>query len=212
MFLSLFIQGLIVGLLVSVPLGPIGVLVVQRTVNKSRKAGFFSGLGAATSDLFYAIIAGFSLTFIINFVRQHQLLFQIVGTAVLLALGFYIFFKNPIHDLRKTRRRGTTHFQDYISSFLLTVSNPLVIFVFIAVFAGSGLVLNVKEPYHALAIILGIFTGGCSWWFILSGLVSLLRHKINLRFMWWFNKSAGILVWLFVIVSIVIVISKNIQI
>jgi threonine/homoserine/homoserine lactone efflux protein len=212
MLFSLFIQGLVVGFLVSLPLGPIGVFVVQRTVNKSRKAGFFSGMGAATSDTLYSIIAGFSLTFIINFIRQHQLLFQIVGTLILLALGFYIFFKNPVRDLRRNKRRGATHFQDYISSFLITVANPLVIFVFIAVFASSKLVLNIREPYHALVIIGGIFLGACSWWFTLSGLVSLFRHRINLRVLWWFNKLAGILVWIFVLVTIIVVLTKNISI
>lgn len=211
MLLSLLIQSVIVGFLVSVPLGPIGVFVVQRTVNKSRKAGFISGMGAATSDVFYAIIAGFSLTMIIDFIRKHQMVFQLVGALVLLALGFYIFFKNPVHDLRRNRRRGSTYFQDFISSFLITVSNPLVIFVFIAVFASSGLVLNIQEPYYALVIIGGIFLGGCSWWFTLSGIVSLFRHRINLRLLWWFNKSAGIMVWIFVLVTIIVVLTKNIQ-
>lgn len=212
MFLSLFIQGLIVGLLVSVPLGPIGVLVVQRTVNKSRYAGFFSGLGAATSDVFYAIIAGFSLSIVIDFIRQNQMVFQIVGALVLVILGYYIYSKNPIKDYKRNRKRGATHLQDYISSFLITISNPLVIFVFIAVFASSGLVINMNMPVHALAVVSGIFIGGGCWWFILSGIVSLFRHRINLRFMWWFNKLAGVLVWIFVIISVIVVVSKNIQI
>lgn len=212
MLFSLFIQGLVVGFLVSVPLGPIGVLVIQRTVNKSRNAGLFSGMGAATSDTFYAIVAGFSLTIIIDFIRQHQMIFQVFGALILLTLGFYIFFKNPVHDLRRNKRRGTTHFQDYISSFFITVANPLVIFVFLAVFASSGLVLNIREPDHALVIIGGVFIGACSWWFTLSGLVSLFKHRINLRVLWWFNKSAGIMVWLFVLVTMIVVITKNIQI
>lgn len=209
MLFSLFIQGLIVGFLVSVPLGPIGVFVVQRTVNKSRSAGLFSGMGAATSDTFYAIVAGFSLTIIVDFIQQHQLLFQVLGALILMVLGFYIFFKNPVRDLRRNRRRGATHFQDYISSFFITVANPLVIFVFIAVFASSGLVLNISEPYQALVIIVGIFVGACSWWFTLSGVVSLFRHRINLRFLWWFNKSAGIMVWLFVLVTVIVVLIKK---
>ena len=212
MLFSLFIQGLVVGFLVSVPLGPIGVFVIQRTVNKSRSAGIYSGMGAATSDTFYAIVAGFSLTIIIDFIRQHQMVFQIVGALILMALGFYLFFKNPVRDLRRNKQRGATHFQDYLSSFLITVANPLVIFVFIAVFASSGLVLNVEKPYQALLVIGGVFMGACSWWFTLSGLVSLFKHRINLRVLWWFNKSAGIMVWLFVLVTLIFVLTKNIQI
>ncbi len=211
MFLSLFIQGIIIGFLVSVPLGPIGVLVVQRTVNKSRKAGFFSGMGAATSDVFYAILAGFSLTIILDFIRNNQLLFQLTGAIVLLVLGLYIFMKNPEHDLLKSKQKSSNHWQDYFSSFLITVSNPLVVFVFLAVFASSGLVLNIEKPYHSLSIISGIYLGACIWWFSLSGLVSLFKHRINQQFLWWFNKSAGVAVWLFVLISAIAVFTGNIQ-
>lgn len=211
MLLSLFIQGLIVGFLVSVPLGPIGIVVVQRTVSKSRKAGFFSGMGAASSDAFYAVVAGFSMQIIIDFIRQHELLFQILGAVVLLIMGIYIFMKNPVTDLKRNKQRGSTYFQDYISSFLVTVSNPLVVFVFLAVFASSGLVLSMEHPYYSLLIVAGVFVGGCSWWFTLSGLVGLFRHRINLRFLWWFNKIAGIAVLLFVFATAIVVATKGIQ-
>ena len=101
MFLTLIAKGILIGLLVSIPLGPIGVLVIQRTVNKSRIAGLLSGMGAALSDTLYAIVAGFSLTFVIDFIRVHEMMFQIVGAIVVLALGIHIFFKNPVSDLRR---------------------------------------------------------------------------------------------------------------
>lgn len=212
MFFTLIAKGILIGLLVSIPLGPIGVLVIQRTVNKNRIAGLMSGMGAALSDTLYAIIAGFSLTFIIDFIRAHELLFQGVGAVVVLALGIHIFFKNPVTDLKRNRLRGNTHFQDIISSFLVTFSNPLTVFVFLAVFTSSGVAISLEEPYHSFFVILGIFTGAFIWWFCLSGIVSLFKHKINLRLLWWINKTAGIIIVLFVLVTVLVVVQKGLRI
>jgi len=209
MFLTLIAKGILIGLLVSIPLGPIGVLVIQRTVNKSRMAGLLSGVGAALSDTLYAIVAGFSLTFVIDFIREHEMMFQVFGAVVVLALGIHIFFKNPVTDLRRNRLRGNTHFQDIISSFLVTVSNPLTVLVFLAVFTSSGVAISLEKPYHSFFVILGIFTGAFIWWFSLSGIVSLFRHKINLRILWWINKTAGAIIVLFVLVTVIVVVQKG---
>jgi len=209
MFLTLLIKGILIGLLVSIPLGPIGVLVIQRTVNKSRIAGLLSGMGATLSDTLYAIVAGFSLTFVIDFVREYEIIFQSIGAVVVLALGIHIFFKNPVTDLRRNRLRGNTHFQDIISSFLVTISNPMTVFVFLAVFTSSGVAINMQQPYHAFFVILGISTGTFIWWFSLSGIVSLFRHKINLRILWWINKTAGAIIVLFVLITVIVLVQKG---
>jgi len=209
MFLTLIAKGILIGLLVSIPLGPIGVLVIQRTVNKSRMAGLLSGMGAALSDTVYAIIAGFSLTFVIDFIRAHEMLFQVIGAVVVLVLGIHIFFTNPVKDIRRNRLRGNTHFQDIISSFLVTFSNPLTVFVFLAVFTSSGVAVSLEQPYHSFFVILGILTGAFLWWFSLSGIVSLFRHKINLRILWWINKTAGAIIILFVLITAIVVAQKG---
>ena len=211
MFLTFLTKGIIIGFLVSIPLGPIGVLVIQRTVNKSRVAGLLSGMGAALSDTLYAVIAGFSLTFIIDFIRQNEIFFQIVGALVVLGLGINIFLKDPAKDLRRNRLKGNTHFQDIISSFLITFSNPLTVFIFLAVFTSSGVAISLEQPYHSLLVILGVFTGASICWFSLSGIVSLFRHKINLRVLWWINKTAGVVIVLFVLVTVFVVIQKNLS-
>lgn len=212
MFLTLILKGILIGLLVSIPLGPIGVLVIQRTVNKSRLAGLLSGMGAALSDTFYAVIAGFSLTFVIDFIHQNEVIFQTVGALVVLGLGIHIFFKNPVSDLRRYRLRGSTHFQDIVSSFLVTFSNPLTVFVFLAVFASSGVAKSLEHPFYSLFVILGIFLGATAWWFSLSGIISLFRHKINLRVLWWINKSAGVAIILFVLVTVIVVVQRGLSI
>ena len=107
--------------------------------------------------------------------------------------------------------KGNTHFQDIISSFLITFSNPLTVFIFLAVFTSSGVAISLEQPYHSLLVILGVFTGASIWWFSLSGIVSLFRHKINLRVLWWINKTAGVVIVLFVLVTVFVVIQKNLS-
>ena len=209
MFLTLIAKGILIGLLVSIPLGPIGVLVIQRTVNKSRIAGLLSGMGAALSDTLYAVIAGFSLTFVVDFIRENEMLFQSIGALVVLGLGIHIFFKNPVTDIRRNRLRGNTHFKDIIFSFLVTLSNPLTVFVFLAVFTSSGVAINLEQPYHSFFVVLGVFTGSFIWWFSLSGIVSMFRHKINLRILWWINKTAGVVIVIFVLVTVILVAQKS---
>jgi threonine/homoserine/homoserine lactone efflux protein len=206
MFLTLIVKGILIGFLVSIPLGPIGVLVIQRTVNKSRIAGLMSGMGAALSDTLYAIIAGFSLTYIVDFIRQYEVIFQSIGALVVLGLGIHIFFKNPVADLRRNRLRGNTHLKDIISTFLVTFSNPLSVFVFLAIFTSSGVAVNLEQPYHSFFVILGIFTGAFIWWFSLSGIVSLFRHKISLRILWWINKTAGVVIAIFAFVTFIVLV------
>jgi len=211
MVLTLIAKGIVIGLLVSIPLGPIGVLVIQRTVNKSRVAGLLSGMGAALSDTLYAIIAGFSLTYVVDFIRQYEMMFQFTGALVVLALGIHIFFKDPESDVQQYQLRGNTHFKDIISTFLVTFSNPLSVFVFLAIFTSSGIASHLEQPYYSLLVVLGIFTGALIWWFSLSGLISLFRHKISLRILWWINKTAGILMVIFVLVTILVVMSKGLN-
>jgi threonine/homoserine/homoserine lactone efflux protein len=148
---------------------------------------------------------------VIDFIRRNELILQIGGALVLLALGLHIFFKNPVADLRKYRIRGNTHLQDIISSFLVTFSNPLAIFVFLAVFASSGVIKDLENSYYSLFVIWGIFVGATAWWFSLSGIVSLFRHKINLRVLWWINKSAGVAIILFVLVSVIFVVQRGLN-
>jgi len=212
MFLSLFIKGIIIGLAVSVPLGPIGILIIQRTVNKDRTSGFLSGMGASISDAIYAVIAGFSLTYIIDFIRSHELVFQIVGALIVLLLGIHIFFKNPVADLRKYRRKGNSYFQDLASTFLITFPNPMVVFIFLAVFASSGVVFQMDNPSQAVSMVGGVFVGANSWWLVLTGLVSLFRHKFNLRVLWWFNKIAGVVIVLLVVISFILTLVEHFRI
>lgn len=204
MLIDKFLNGIIIGLLVSIPLGPIGVLIIQRTMNKGRISGLASGLGAAFSDMIYAIIAGFSISYIIDFVKEQQSWIQLVGSLVMFGFGYFTFRSNPAVELRKAQRqsRSGTFFQDMVTSFGLTVSNPLLIFIFIGVFAGFK-VMKGQGILEPLIVIPGIFFGALLWWLSLTFIVSLFRKKINLRGLWRLNKITGIIIMALSLVSLI---------
>lgn len=191
MNLSYFIDGFIVGLIASVPLGPIGVLCIQRTLSKGRLSGFISGLGAATSDAIYAIIACFSLSYVVSFIEKQMLWLQIFGVVLLTFLGLKIFFSNPAIQLRRQKSSSKNFHQDFISIFFITISNPLYVFLFIGIFAGLRFVQPQNNIFGQMFLILGVFAGAASWWFALTSIINLFRTKINLRRLWWINKIAG---------------------
>lgn len=203
MNLQYIFDGIIIGFSASVPLGPIGVLCIQRTLNKGRMSGFFSGLGAAFSDTIYSVIAGFSLSFIVNFIEERLMLIQIFGALILIFLGVRIFLSNPAVQLRKQKKGRGNLFQDFISTFFITISNPLAIFLFLAFFASFGAVKPGDNAFNHLILIGGVFGGASLWWFILSSVINLFRSKINLRRLWWLNKIAGATIVILVVIAFV---------
>ena len=199
---GIFIKGLVIGFSTSAPLGPIGVLCVQRSLNKGRLSGFISGMGAAFADTFYAILAGFGLTFVISFIEKHQLYFEIAGIALLFFIGLKIFYSNPIKQYRSKKPKSNL-LEDFISVAFLTLSNPLALFLFLAVFAGLGFVHKEFNFISTFYLVLGVLCGAASWWFILSSLVGIFRNRFKLRSIWWINKIAGAIIILFGLIAVV---------
>lgn len=197
-------EGMIVGFSASVPLGPIGVLCIQRTLQRGRLAGLFSGLGAAVSDTIYAVIAGFSLSFIVAFIEEQIFWIQIFGAVILFLLGAHIYRSNPAVQLRRQRRSKSSYLQDFVSTFLLTISNPLALFLFIAFFAGFGVVAPNSGLAAQLVLILGVFLGATTWWLLLTSVVGLFRQAVNLRRLYWINKIAGATIIVLVLVGLVV--------
>ena len=192
MDLNLLWKGVVTGLAVSIPLGPLGILCIQRTVNKNWKSGIFSGIGIATADTVYAFVAGFGLSIIIDFIRTYELYFKLVGFFVLILLGIYIFRSNPTKQIQDYKRRGSSHLQDFLTTFLVTLSNPLSVFVFIAIFTGYSIVLQFSQPLEALLTFGGIFIGGSLWWIIITGFANLFRHKLTINTLYWANRIIGL--------------------
>ncbi len=210
MSFKLLWEGFMIGMAVSVPLGPLGMLCIKRTVNKNWKSGFLSGLGIAASDAIYAIIAGFSLTIIITFINRYEIYFEILGASMVVFLGLHIFLSNPAKEIQKFKQKGTSYLQDFLTAFLLTVTNPLSVFVFIAIFTSYSLVLQLSQLFEALLIVGGIFAGGASWWFIITGLAYLFKHKLTINTLWWANKIIGMGVILIAVSLFILLLLKAI--
>jgi len=192
-----FVNGVILGFSASVPLGPIGLICIQKTLNRGRWAGIISGAGAASSDTFFAIIAAFGISFISNFIEQQQFTLRIIGSIILVLLGLKIFLTNLAIQIRKQNRKKNNLLSDFISIFFLTLSNPVTVFVFGAVFASSG-VIKVQNTFVDLVfIVIGVFAGAMFWWLILTNIVNSFRKKFNLKRLWWINKITGAVIVLF---------------
>lgn len=189
-----FLKGIAVGFCIAAPVGPIGILCIQRTVRFGRFSGFFSGLGAAVADTLYGVIAAFSLTFIEDFLTEQRFWIRLLGGLFLLYLGTRIFFSKPKEKTKDMK--SNSFFGDFLSTFLLTMTNPLTILSFIAVFA--SLQVSVHPSYlHGIFLVLGVFCGSSLWWFLLSEGITLFRKQVSTRVMLWINRAAGLVIFLF---------------
>jgi len=191
MELNLLIRGLIIGLVISIPIGPLGILCIQRTISKGRTSGFLSGMGIATADTIFALIAGLGISFIINFLKEQQLNFQILGGIVIISLGIKIFFANPIKQFRMRREQKGNLFEDFFSVLLLALSNPVTALVFLSLFAGLNLFGDPENHFNAITVIGGIFIGTTLSWFILSTVINMFRSRFRLRRLFWLNRITG---------------------
>lgn len=196
LILLMIIRGLAIGILVSAPMGPIGVLCIQRTLNKGRWSGFFTGLGAALSDMIYCLLSGLGMSFVIDFIETNQNILQIVGSVALLIYGFYLLRKNPAGSLKAPKQKKASYPQDFITGFLFTLSNPLILFLIISFYARFNFLSPDYHYYHYLIGFLFIFVGALLWWFIITFFVNKIRSKFNVRSMWLVNSIIGVVILL----------------
>lgn len=181
--------------MMSIPLGPIGVLIIQKTIQKGRLAGFVSGMGAAVADMFFASIAAFGLGIVINFIKAQEFYFQLVGSVFLVYVGLRIFLTNPIKQMREGVKPGKKGMLGgFLSIFFLTISNPIAVFVFVAVFAGTSVIGDHPGLKIELLLILGVLLGGALWWYTLSTIINIFRKKFRLKQLFWINRVSGIVI------------------
>ena len=186
------LKGAILGFLVAAPVGPIGILCIKKTLQYGRVSGLYSGLGAAVADTFYGVIAAFGLTLLSNFLLSQQFWLRAVGGFFLLYLGIRTFFSTPSE--KTTIPSCKTRIQDFISTFFLTITNPMTIFSYLAIFAGLGLSDTPNKSIDAFWLVLGVFIGSLLWWIILSEGVTLFRKKVNYTMLLWIHRIAGVLI------------------
>jgi threonine/homoserine/homoserine lactone efflux protein len=196
-----FYKGLIIGFSIAAPVGPIGILCIKRTLSSGRVFGLLSGMGAATADALYGCIAAFGLTFISNILLQQQIWLRLIGGAFLCYLGIRTIISHPSNTPTQPNQKSLLN--AYGSTFFLTLTNPLTILSFAAIFAGLGLI-SVRGGYSSAAItVLGVFLGSSCWWVILSVVTSLLRNRINLSGLLWINRISGSIILSFGIAAII---------
>ena len=206
--LEIIIKGILIGLCISVPLGPIGMLTIQRTLNRGQKYGIATGLGATTSDLIYTIITLFFLSFVLDFIEDHRFVIELVGSLVVALFGWYIFQSNPATQPKPNETVKHSLLSDFVTSFGLTFSNPLVLFVLIALFARFQFIGNKTTLFVSICGILSILGGALLWWNLLTILVSKFKNKLNMRELKLINQVTGIIILLIGSIGLILTIIR----
>lgn len=201
MDISFLIKGIILGFSIAAPVGPIGVLCIRRTLSNGILTGLLSGLGTATADAVYGCIAAFGVTYISLFLLDNQFYLHLVGGMFLLYLGYTTFKATPAENSAEAESSG--FIGAYASAFFLTLTNPMTIMSFGAVFAGLGIGSTGGNYFLAALLVLGVFIGSMMWWLLLSGMVNKLRSKFDHKRLKWVNQLSGLIIAGFGILSLV---------
>lgn len=189
---AFLLKGMLIGFSIAAPVGPIGVLCIRRTLAQGRAVGLISGLGAATADALYGCVAGFGLTFVADFLVSQQDWLRLLGGVFLCYLGVKTFLARPAQGAAPAQGDGLLG--AYLSTFALTLTNPLTILSFAAIFAGLGLADSGGDYLSAGMLVLGVFAGSAAWWLLLSGGVGALRSAFTLGWLVWVNRVSGALI------------------
>ncbi|UKK49807.1 LysE family translocator [Prevotella sp. E13-17] len=197
---------MLIGIIASAPMGPVGVLCVQRTLNKGRWYGFVTGVGASVSDMIYAGITGLGMGYVVDFVSNDTTRFylQIAGSIMLLLFGVFTYRTDPTKNIRKPGQKKGTLAHNAITAFLVTLSNPLIIFLFMALYAQFAFGLQPDHPIDMIVGFLSIIGGALLWWWSLSWLVDKIRTKFDQNGIKLINQIIGMLV---IVGSVIILLS-----
>lgn len=202
--LKMILRGMIIGVVVSAPMGPVGIFCIQRTLDKGRRSGFFTGVGAAVSDLIYCILTGFCLSFIEEFINVHRGPIQIFGASVLIGFGIWLVKKKPDDTSKSDADQGQPSVEgDILKGFALTFSNPLILFLIIGLFAQFNFVVQGMTFWHYILGFIGIIAGALGWWWLVTYFVDKLRGHFNQRTMKAINTVVGVIILSFALFGIV---------
>jgi threonine/homoserine/homoserine lactone efflux protein len=202
---SLFLKSIIIGLSISLPIGPVGILCLQRLFTRGPMAGLLSGLGAATADLFYALVAMFSLYLLEPSIRIYENYFKILGGIVFIILGTVIFLSKPGSQTKQSK--PSSLLQSYVSTFFIVLSNPALVFMFFALLTAADIDTSTITASNLISIGLGIFCGSSLWWVVIGIISSKYHIKFDNNTLHKLNMIAGLLIvgfGLFGIISAVI--------
>ena len=172
-------------------MGPIGILCIQRTLNNGRHSGFFTGVGASASDLFYCLLVGLGISLVTDFIADHVNILQIIGSIILIVYAIYMIFHNPVNQIKENIEQRNDHWRDMVTGFLFTLSNPLIMFLIIPLFARFGFPLPEFKFYHIIIGYAAIVMGALLWWSVITFFVDKVRTHFNIRSMWLINRIIG---------------------
>jgi len=189
MWLWLLLKGALVGIVIAVPVGPVGVLCVRRTIVHGRLAGFLSGLGAATADAVFGIIAAGGLTVVADWLFGFQNWLRFFGGAYLIFIGVSAYRASP--EERDSDREPESLIADFASTFALTITNPITILAFLAIFASIGFTGDDATIGHAAILVAGVWLGSLLWWAGLSLGTGLMRMSLDRHHLVWLNRGSG---------------------
>ncbi len=207
MNVSFYIRGLLIGLSIAATVGPMSILCIQRTINKGQLYGFISGLGIATADGAYGSIAAFGLSLITHFLLNEQTWIRLIGGLFLMYLGIKTMLSQPSDRAATLDMKSNSYIGAYTSTFFLTLTNPLTILSFAAIFAGIGVGSASKNFISATAVVFGVFSGSTLWWIILTSAISLFRKKLNTQWLLWINRISGAIITIFGIAALISLLS-----
>lgn len=202
--MELALKGILIGIIVSAPMGPVGVLTIQRTLNKGRWYGMITGCGAALSDIIYALITGLGMSFVMDLITspQNKFILQLSGSILLLVFGIYCFRADPTKKIHHSGKKKGTLIQNGITGFLVTFSNPLIIFLFMACFAQFAFIIP-DRPVEMTFGYICIVVGALLWWYGLTWLIDMLREKFSNNGIIIINRIIGSIVTIFSIIMLI---------
>lgn len=191
--LEIIVKGVIIGIVASAPMGPVGVLCIQRTLNKGRVYGLITGVGAAFSDLLYALLTGYGLNLLYDVISNPSTVYwmQLIGAIIMFVFGLHTFRLNPVQNTRNVSRNKSSLLRNGITGFFITLSNPMIILLFLALFSPLKFVIpEMSLPYQCFGY-LSIFGGAILWWFFITYVVSKLREHFDVRGILIINRVIG---------------------
>ena len=199
--ITALVKGFIVGLGASIPLGPLGVLCVQKTLGNGRNSGFITGLGASVSDTFYAAISLMGLAFIQNLIDENMDWVMFIGGLIIMYIGVKIYLTNPIKQI-KQKNKNKKHVEDFFEALFMTITNPGAIFLILGLFAAVGTNMGESVSKSTLiATLWGVFAGSAAWWFALSTTINVFRKRFRIKQLMMINKISGIVIFVLGLIS-----------
>ncbi len=200
-------KGLLIGFIVSAPLGPVGLLCIKRVMNRGLFQGYATGVGAALSDGFYAALAAFGLAFVMNFLIREEHWLRLIGGLFMIGIGiFWLIKKKTYEDFKEAPAKSHHIGEAFSTAFLLNLADPLLLIVYIAIFSGFGLSNASHSFTSALSLVVGVIMGAAAWWFVLVHTVLIFRKKLTAHALFVINRIMAYLViafGVFVLVTLV---------